>query len=382
MAIFVTGTTGYIGSYVATGLLEGHRERLALLVRAKTVEDAEERLWKSLQLHMGFDKFLEYLRSRIDIYLGDITLPDLGLEAAAKTKLIKSMTSVIHCAASLNRKSDKACFNVNLRGTLAIIQLARAAHEQHGLRRMSDVSTVAVAGKRQDEVVTEDLTIDWERSDYDPYARTKKFCEHMLHELLPDVPITVFRPSIVLGDSRFPETTQFDMVRAFGFLSQLPILPFRRDWRIDIVPADYVGRAIVEIHQKEKPAHDAYNLSSGTASLTYGAAVEAIARAGQVRPNFFLPWLQWPFTKVVNLLADTPRELGIAGAASLMKVFLPYLVFNTVFDNTRVCEELGEAPKSFDQYAYGLLRFAIDGGYEYPYKPWPAAAVRIASKQR
>src|SRR5207248_2290114 len=82
-------------------------------------------------------------------------------------------------------------------------------------RRFSLVSTVAVAGKRQDEVVTEDRAIEWDRSDYDPYARTKKFCEHMTRQLLPEVPITIFRPSIVLGDSRYPQTTQFDMVRAF-----------------------------------------------------------------------------------------------------------------------------------------------------------------------
>ena len=61
--------------------------------------------------------------------------------------------------------------------------------------------------------MTEDKSIDWDRSDYDPYARTKKFCEHMIRQLLPDVPLTIFRPSIVLGDSRHPETTQFDMVQ-------------------------------------------------------------------------------------------------------------------------------------------------------------------------
>ena len=45
---------------------------------------------------------------------------------------------------------------------------------------------MAVAGKRSNEVVTEDRSIEWDRSDYDPYARTKKFCEHMMRELLPD----------------------------------------------------------------------------------------------------------------------------------------------------------------------------------------------------
>ena len=51
MAIFVTGSTGYLGSYLVAGLLTGHRDRLNLLVRAKTKREAHERLWASLQLH-------------------------------------------------------------------------------------------------------------------------------------------------------------------------------------------------------------------------------------------------------------------------------------------------------------------------------------------
>src|SRR6202012_6207368 len=116
--------------------------------------------------------------------------------------------------------------------------------------------TVAVAGHRSNEVVREDRAIDWEQSDYDPYARTKKFTEHMVRELLPDVQRTVFRPSIVLGDSRRAETTQFDMVKAFVFLAGLPALPFRPNDKIDIVNVDFVADAIATLHQKEQPLYD------------------------------------------------------------------------------------------------------------------------------
>ena len=167
-----------------------------------------------------FPTFREHLSARIRIFRGDLTSPRFGLDDDEYGLLAASTDSVLHCAASLNRKSEKSCLNVNLRGTLEVVQLARRAHDAHGLRRFSEVSTVAVAGHRSNELVTEDSAIDWERSDYDPYARTKKFCEHMVRELLPDVPRTVFRPSIVLGDSRRPETTQFDMVRAFVFLAR------------------------------------------------------------------------------------------------------------------------------------------------------------------
>src|SRR6202166_1347663 len=217
MAIFVTGSTGYLGSYLVAGLLRDYRDSLNLLVRASSEQEARERLWQSLQLHFEFPEFLEHLNPRIRIFRGDLTGERFGLPDDDYYALVDTTDSILHCAASLNRKSEKQCLNVNLRGSLEVIQLARRAQNRHGLRRYSHVSTVAVAGKRQDEVVTEDASIDWDRSDYDPYARTKKFTEHMMRQLLPEVPITIFRPSIVLGDSPHPDTTQSDMVKALVF---------------------------------------------------------------------------------------------------------------------------------------------------------------------
>ncbi len=49
---------------------------------------------------------------------------------------------------------------------------------------------------------------------------------------------------------------------------------------IDIVPANYVGKAIVTIHQKDAPAHTIYHLSSGTGSQTFRELTDALAAAG------------------------------------------------------------------------------------------------------
>ncbi len=68
----------------------------------------------------------------------------------------------------------------------------------------------------------------------------------------------------MLGDSRYAETTQFDMVKAFVFLAGLPVLPFRPTDKIDIVNVDFVAEAIATLHQKERPEHDTYHLSSGS----------------------------------------------------------------------------------------------------------------------
>ena len=372
MAIFLTGSTGYIGAHVAANLLDQHGASLNVLVRARDPQDAALRLWWAWQLHLDFPRFYEYLQTRVRVFPGDLTAPQFGLSRDDYDRLIHTTDSVLHCAASLNRKSEKSCLNVNLRGTLEVLLLAQKSHYYHGLRRFSLVSTVAVAGKRQDEVVTEDRAIEWDRSDYDPYARTKKFCEHMTRQLLPEVPITIFRPSIVLGDSRYPQTTQFDMVRAFVFLAGLPVLPFQSQDRIDIVNVDFVADAIATLHQKENPQYDMYHLSSGTDSQTFRQVTSALAAAQNKRGPIFLHFLEKPFTTGVNLLSNRQTSLGYG--AALLKVFMPYLTWNTVFDNTRVTRELGRKPMPFSQYSYPLLQFSRDTNFTYPYQGWPAKA--------
>jgi len=370
VAIFLTGSTGYIGAHVAANLLGGYEPGLNLLVRARDPHEAEVRLWQALQLHMDFRRFYEYLQTRIRIFRGDLTTPQFGLARDDYDRLVHTTDSVIHCAASLNRKSEKSCLNVNLRGTLEVLQMAKQSDYYHGLRRFSHVSTVAVAGKRNNETVTEDKSIDWERSDYDPYARTKKFCEHMIRQLLPEVPRTIFRPSIVLGDSRYAQTTQFDMVKAFVFLAGLRVLPFRPTDKIDIVNVDFVADAIASLHQKEKPLHDTYHLSSGTSSQTFRELTTALAATQHKRGPVFVPFLERPFTAGVNSLSN--RRNSIGRGAALMKVFMPYLVWNTVFDNTRVTTEMGRKPVPFSQYSYPLLKFSREANFSYKYQDWPA----------
>ena len=68
MAIFLTGSTGYIGAHVAANLLEQHDAGLNLLIRGKDEHEAEVRLWQAMQLHMDFRRFYEFLQTRIRIF--------------------------------------------------------------------------------------------------------------------------------------------------------------------------------------------------------------------------------------------------------------------------------------------------------------------------
>jgi nucleoside-diphosphate-sugar epimerase len=138
------------------------------------------------------------------------------------------------------------------------------------------------------------------------------------------------------------------------------------------VNVDFVADAIASLHQKAEPRYDTYHLSSGRDSQTFREVTTALAAAQQKRGPVFLPVFEKPFSSVVNSLAN--RSGSLAHGAALMKVFMPYLVWNTVFDNTRVTSELGRKPVPFSQYSLGLLKFSRESNFTYSYKPWPAAS--------
>src|SRR6202011_5207708 len=106
-------------------------------------------------------------------------------------------------------------------------------------------------------------------------------------------------------------------------------------------------------------------------SQTFREVTTALSAAQQKRPPVFLPMLERPFSGTVNTLENHKNALSYE--ASLMKVFMPYLVWNTVFDNTRVTSELGRKPVPFSQYSYPLLKFSRETNFQYDYQPWPAA---------
>ncbi|MEM8607279.1 MAG: SDR family oxidoreductase [Myxococcota bacterium] len=370
MAIFVTGATGFIGSYVTDWLLRNTDHELALLVRAPDYDAGVERLWHALQLHMPADEFHRALE-RICFIRGDLSEPDLGIQEHDYDWLISNAESVLHVAAALNFRSERACANHNLRGTLSTIKLARAIQEDHPLRRFSLVSTVAVAGSRPGDTVRESDPLDWSVTDFNPYTRTKKFCEHMVRELLPDVPCLYLRPSSVIGDSRFPDTTQFDMVRAFCALTDLPVLPLSGDTRVDIVNSDWVGPSIAELHVREDLSYDTYHLSAGIESRSIGEISEAVAAALGKRVPRFAEKLRLPFQHAMSALASLPKQNSAQRLAALLSVFVPYVAADIVYDNTHAIADLGTTPTPFTRYGADVYQYAKSVNFEFPFRPLP-----------
>jgi len=161
------------------------------------------------------------------------------------------------------------------------------------------------------------------------------------------------------------------MVKAFVFLAGLPVLPFRPDDKIDIVNVDFVADAIATLHQKQNPQYDTYHLSSGTDSQTFRELTDALAATQHKHGPWFAPGFERPFLAIVKMLSNHKGSVGYG--ASLMNVFLPYLTWNTVFDNTRVTTELDRKPVPFSQYSYPLLKFSRENDFKYAYQEWPTA---------
>ena len=88
----------------------------------------------------------------------------------------------------------------NVGGTANVLALARAIHQDHGLARFSHVSTAYVAGRRQGPVPEDSLTDAYGFAN--GYELSKYEGELLVREARADLPISVFRPGMVIGDSR------------------------------------------------------------------------------------------------------------------------------------------------------------------------------------
>src|SRR5262245_37084106 len=107
--IFVTGANGFLGSYAVDWILRETDRTVFALVRARDDAAAVARLWDAMQFHLDEDGFRKVLPRLVPI-LGDLHAPGLGLSAPMRERVVAETDSVLHIAASLNRKSDKVCF--------------------------------------------------------------------------------------------------------------------------------------------------------------------------------------------------------------------------------------------------------------------------------
>jgi len=262
--IFVTGGSGNIGSRTIKELLKDKSIRLYLLIYAKSKTEAIKEVEKSL----NFWDISNKDQKRIRIFLGDITKENLGLNKSDYTLLSKKITHIIHFAANLKfiMPIEEAQLSI-LQGTKNVTCLAKSCQKNKNFIRFNHLSTMEVAGNMPGKIP--ENFIKTKRKFLNTYEIAKAEAEEFLEdEIKKGLPITIYRPSMVVGDSKTGKTLKFQtfyhLINDIVISPKYPFTPAKTKFRFDTIPVDFLAKTISYIYDKKESKNRIYNLVSGT----------------------------------------------------------------------------------------------------------------------
>ncbi len=248
MAYFVTGATGFLGRHLLERLLAGREGKVYVLVRESSTGRLEELIdrWASAA-GAGATK-------RIVPVIGDLRRPLLGVEEEQLGELRGQIEHFVHLAAVYDMTAPaERNTAANVGGTTHAVELARSLEA----RCLHHVSSIAVAGAYHGTFIEEMFDVGQKLPS--PYHRTKFEAERIVREQ-PFVPWRIYRPAVVVGDSRTGEMDKVDgpyyffkaIQRARQLLPEwLPLVGVDLG-RTNIVPVDWVAGAMDHlIHQPD-----------------------------------------------------------------------------------------------------------------------------------
>ena len=276
---FVTGYPGFIARRLVHRLAELRpATRIALLVRPERVQKAREQL-------------AAHDLAGAEVLEGDVARMHLGLSGAEYKRLQREATDVWHLAALDDLSAEARHIRaVNVEGTRNALELARACSR---LSRLHHFSTAAVSGDREGVILEDELEMG--QSFGNPYEEAKFLAERLVRAAQAEMPATVYRPSIVVGDSRTGEIDRFHGPYALAILlvaSPLAVpLPLPRNGiaPLNAVPVDFVVEAALSIGENPAAAGRTVHLVD-PAPLSVRRVYELIAqRAGKHLPPLSIP---------------------------------------------------------------------------------------------
>ncbi len=303
MRVAVTGATGFLGGHLVQRLLQEGAEVTAAARRV--------------------DALVEHENARPVAF-------DLG-DAATFGPLVARQDVVIHVAAWMGRPSDDPelgeAINVD-----ATARLARAASDA-GVGRFVHISTVAVYGLPENDVITEETPLN--RDQPDPYGRTKARGEDALREAAGGMEVVVLRPGMIHGPrSRVWTRRMLELVKG-----GTPAVFGRGDGHVFPVFVDNLLDAIVLAAVTDEAAGHAFNLTDG--EVTWAEWMGAYGRMCGREPR------RVPL--VVARALATAAELLPLGVP-LKRRHVETTQRKLVFDTTKARQILGWEPRvSFDE---------------------------------
>jgi thioester reductase-like protein len=278
---------------------------------------------------------------------------DMGLSGGEYRSLAEQVTTIHHTAGIYYLGVDRATARrVNIEGTRGVVEFAGAAKQ---LRRMCHWSTATVSGKRKGVVLEDEL--DQGQSFHNVYEETKFEAEKLARAAQRQLPITVFRPGVIVGDSRTGEIDKFDGPYYLTVLFvnaplgvRLP-LPGRGAAPMHLVPIDYVIAAAYALSLDERAAGKTFHLTDPN-PFSSRQVYELIAEhAHQRGPRGFIP------SGITRALLHTPGIEKLArGPLSLIESFDHQVFYNARY-TAALLETTGIRCPAFDTYVDALVRF-------------------------
>lgn len=308
--VLVTGATGFLGSHLAECLLRTGARVTAVARGSKNVSP-RQRVEEALR-DAGVSTF-----ENLQVLAGDISVPGLGLKES-ENSIHSTIDEVWHCAASLSFQQEdrEEIFKMNVEGTRNVVDFVKQTPQ----RRLQHVSTAYVAGER--DLALED-EIDIGQKFRNAYEESKCAAEMLIAQerRKETIVASVYRPSIVIGDSRSGRVTHFHGVYAFiralwaslerlrrkmpeASLVNLPLRVLGAETQtLNFVPIDYVVDGMVQISQRPDSVGGTYHLanSSPTENRIWLRNVCRLLRVEGIQlvgPDTFL---KTPMTRVESL---------------------------------------------------------------------------------
>lgn len=230
-------------------------------------------------------------RERAEVLVGDVCDMDLGLSSVEYRALSRELTWIHHLAGIyFMGVDDDTARRVNVSGTRTVLDLARDVGR---LERVVHWSTAMVSGDRKGRWFEEDLEAG--QKFHNAYERTKYEAEKLVRAAMRHLPITVLRPSIIVGDSATGEIDKLDgpyylmvLIATNASGLRLPLLG-RGDAPLHLVPIDYVIDAAWQIGRDEASAGKTFHLVD-PAPLTAREVFERVAEhAHTEKPRGHIP---------------------------------------------------------------------------------------------
>lgn len=304
--LLITGATGVIGSSLAPLFLDEPDTKLRLIVRAESEEHLLQRrnelfaFWERNPADRRLIGQVEFLR-------GDVTQRRLGLDPAGYQRMTHEVTHVVHAAG--NVKLNRTLAEARRDAVVPLQEVLSFCRSCRGFRKLDHVSTVGVAGRLRGLIP--EAPLDQPRAFRNTYEQAKAEAERvLLQEMAAGLPATIHRPSMIVGAARTGRIRHFQVfyhlsefltgARSAGFV------PATADLRLDIVPVDYVVRAIQLAVNSPTTSGRILHLCSGpeqTPRLTdlarrlrslEAARGRTVPRLRQVHPLWLrtiIPWL-------------------------------------------------------------------------------------------